>query len=140
MYTKFSNQNHLSFIGWDEKGYGPKGEHTREQWRKECIENLLVGKNQFDTWQNNWKDHINEDLENINFGFQVLDPKTTLEELKVSEYCKPYSLDFVGVDINCDLLLNQYIFQQQVLFRNAHFNSSANFQNTEFKHFLKRQF
>lgn len=113
----------VEILHLDEVGYGPQGKHTRGEWRKECLENLLAGKAQFEAWQANWRSQINTTLFKRSFRCNV-----TLDTGKIKilnpEYFpyEPYSLDFTGQNFANYVNANGANFLQNTLFTAAKFN------------------
>ena len=47
----------VEILHWIE-GLWAAGKHTRREWRKECLDNLLAGKDQFELGKDSWIDCI----------------------------------------------------------------------------------
>jgi hypothetical protein len=121
----------VEILNLDVLGYGPQGQHTRREWRKECLDNLLAGNIQFDAWQASWKDQINEELPRVNFGVVIcFSDNSMLTQAHDGEL--PYTLDFSGHSFDDSLDCRAYTFQQTVLFSSAIFNGPAAFSIATF--------
>lgn len=110
----------------DELGYGPQGQHTRREWRAECLENLLAGKAQFEAWQDSWQNKIDHNLRRVSFSCSV----TFEDGTDTSLLHKPYVLDFSGCTFNV-LDAREFNFRQLVVFSYATF-SFATFRDANF--------
>ena len=63
----------VEILHLDELGYGLQGKHTRREWRAECLENLLVGRDHFLNLQKSWEALIDESLPLVSFDATALD-------------------------------------------------------------------
>ncbi len=124
----------IEILHLDEKSYGPKGTHTRREWRKECLDNLIAGKAIFESWQASWKDEIDEAL-NARVSFRATiryNDGTVSDALPhfVAD-CSPYAFDFVGCNFPTMLLANSINFLHDVYFSSTWFNG-VNFSDATF--------
>lgn len=113
----------VEILHLDELGYGPQGKHTRREWRAECLENILAGKDQFEAWQVSWQGQINTTLFKRSFRCNVIF-ETGETEILNSEYVpyEPYSLDFTGQSFANFVNASGVNFLQNALFSAAIFN------------------
>jgi hypothetical protein len=115
----------LEILHLDEYGYGPQGKHTRREWRKECLDNLLAGKDLFEAWQKGWlrpsDGGINEKAD------YVLTKRDEIRDRLSSmvHNIVPCSLDFAGIDFSKIRLgiERARVFFAPVNFENAKFVS-----------------
>lgn len=114
----------------DKEGYGPQRNHTRQQWRNECLDNLLAGAVAFKDWQDSWKDQINKDLPEVSFAAKLIYDDGSQSDVLGEGYEK--QLDFVGHLFADDLDANGSEFQQPALFEGATFSGKANFSSATF--------
>jgi Pentapeptide repeats (9 copies) len=125
----------VEILDIDKLGYGPKGALTRRDWRKECLDNLLAGKDAFYAWQYSWTSQINTELPEVRFGARLnYDDGSYLFVLDgVLEKNTAWSLDFVG-QIFGDQFINAHgtVFTQTALFSGATFAGDVNFSRSEF--------
>jgi len=124
----------VEILHLDEKGYGPKGEHTRREWRKECLDNLLAGKDKFLLWQRLWIGQIDNSMSNISFEYQInfADGSYELVKNRFTEKHRSYSLDFVGQTFINDLNAEEFTFLNCTLFSGAKFNNSVHLRGAKF--------
>ena len=125
----------VEILHLDELGYGPQGKHTRREWRKDCLENLRAGKDQFEAWQDSWKDQISKDLQAVSFASILVYSDGTQEPNISGNYVEnvPYILDFVAHTFEESVNANGFTFEQTTYFHNAKFIGNANFQSARFK-------
>jgi hypothetical protein len=124
----------LEVLHLDEQGYGPEGKHTRREWRRECLVNLLAGKNQFEAWQKSWESYISSNPLK-SFAYEIIRVDNKIEIINDSVEYLPncYPLDFVGVIFEAKLRLSNYRFLQPVSFAGAIFKKEVNIANTIFE-------
>ena len=115
-------------------GYGPQGTHTRKQWRAECLENLLAGKERFEDWQASWQNNIKENLPEVSFEclVQYKDGNTKTVLAGNWEKQNAYALDFSCVTFVA-LAVFDYEFTNDVCFSGCTFVKTAGFANTKFR-------
>jgi Pentapeptide repeats (9 copies) len=120
----------VEILHLDELGYGPQGKHTRREWRKECLENLLAGKEVFENWQNNWQNNIKK-IPNVKFSIELIYDDATKEKFfnRESEAIKPYSFDFINCTFKSKLFAQEITFNQIVNFSYSKFEKDANFRD-----------
>ena len=123
-------------LNLDELGYGPQGQHTRREWRKECFDNLLAGKDVFYAWQDSWTGQIDTALPEVRFTARLnYDDGSYLFVLNgVLDKNSPYSLDFVGQFFENNFInAHATVFLQTALFSGAVFDGDVNFSRSLFK-------
>ena len=124
----------VEILHLDELGYGPQGKHTRREWRAECLENLLAGKEQFEAWQNSWKDQIDETLPEVILGYKLRydDGKSESVMDEVYSTTAPTCLDFVAHIFAITVDANNFEFKSPANFSGAMFKKYANFKFSKF--------
>lgn len=131
----------VEILHLDELGYGPQGKHTRREWRKECLENLLAGKEQFDVWQKGLVGQIDNThhVNNDKFNYKETFDDGFVTTIVAGAGEMQYALDFVGQTITDNLNFANIVFLHSVLFisvkfcRNVHFNSTSFNGNVNFR-------
>jgi Pentapeptide repeats (9 copies) len=125
----------IEILHLDEAGYGPKRTHTRRQWRKECLDNLLAGKKAFEAWQDSWIEIFGSN-QNFFVSYAAVvnyDDGSTLNILGQDwDKRSPSTLDFVGHIFTTDLNLRQTVFEKDVFFQNSVFEASVHFSDAIF--------
>jgi uncharacterized protein YjbI with pentapeptide repeats len=121
----------VEILHLDELGYGPQGKHTRREWRKECLDNLLAGKAQFEAWQASWKDQIDKDLPNVSLAATLHYEGGTKEIVLGDSFedTKPFTLDFVVLTFATVVDASKIIFEQNADFSSATFTGKADFSS-----------
>lgn len=76
----------VEILHLDDLGYGPRGEHTRREWRKECLVNLLAGRSQFEFWQASWQEQINKELLSVNLAAKLIFEDDSQEDVLFTIY------------------------------------------------------
>jgi uncharacterized protein YjbI with pentapeptide repeats len=124
----------VEILHLDELGYGPQGKHTRREWRAECLDNLLAGKDQFEAWQASWKDKINKDSPKVSLAVELTYDDGTNEEILNEHYQTkaPTTLDFVAFTFVSNVNVNDFMFTSDANFNCATFTRGANFENATF--------
>ena len=125
----------VEILHLDEAGYGPQGKHTRREWRKACLDNLLAGADAFKAWQDSWKEQINTDLPSVSFAAKLSyddDTQLVVESAEDYEQTIPYALDFAGHQFEAALFAKDVEFQQIALFAGATFSGYAIFSSATF--------
>jgi len=120
----------VEILHLDEIGYGPEGKHTRRQWRAECLENLLAGKEQFEAWQFSWLNKI-DSSQWKNYSIKVIyegGDTTSLFGLATKVI-----LDFSGCNLDITRMFSEYNFLIQANFNMVSFQKDAFFDNVIFK-------
>jgi uncharacterized protein YjbI with pentapeptide repeats len=131
----------VEILHLDEFGYGPEGKHTRREWRAECLENLLAGKEQFEAWQFSWLNKIDSSPWK-NYSIKVIydgGDTTSLFDLATK-----VTLDFSGCNLDITRIFSEYkflihtnfnmvSFQKDAFFDNVIFKSGVSFDNAVFK-------
>ncbi len=134
----------VEILHLDALGYGPKGEHTRQAWRDECLEHLLLGDVTFKYWQEQILKQLSDDYKTANFGcyLQYENEKIRAEVIGVHGPSVPsliplqiprYSLDFSGCEFNTELSLFGHEFILPVIFSWAKFHSWVSFTTCTFR-------
>ena len=127
----------VEILHLDELGYGPQGKHTRREWRKECLDNLLAGTAQFLAWQESWIDQINDSIPPVSFDCRLINSDTSnnnsLDRFPSTYQQHPYDLDFVGHTFEGFNVFNSVDFLQNVLFNGAEFCLIVCFYNVKFR-------
>ncbi len=129
-----SRNVHISSIYLYESGYGPSGDLTRYDWRKECLEKLLNSdKNQFLAWQKVIKDKsLDRDLPIKNYALEVTETED-LKKIRLNRSSNNVVLDFSGQNFfGKGVNFNDYEFLFEVDFRGAIFGSIVSFENAIF--------
>ena len=124
----------VEILHLDELGYGPQGKHTRREWRAECLENWLLGKSAFKSWQTNLV--LDNGLPKKSFACKlILENGTTIPVLndKYLDKQSSYALDYVGHVFEKSLHVSKYDFEHNALFNGARFNKFAYFAGCIFK-------
>jgi Pentapeptide repeats (9 copies) len=124
----------VEILHLDELGYGPQGKHTRREWRAECLENLLAGKEQFEAWQASWNDKINENLPKISLAATLSYDDGSIEEILNESYQRvsPATLDFGAHTFESQVNAVDFVFTGAAYFRNATFTKAAYFRSATF--------
>jgi Pentapeptide repeats (9 copies) len=124
----------VEILHFDELGYGPQGKHTRREWRKECLDNLLAGAVAFKAWQDGWKYSINKNSSKISFAAKLIYDDGSQSDVLGEEFEKknPYALDFVGHLFAVALDANNSEFQQPALFVGTTYRGYADFSSVAF--------
>ncbi len=124
----------VEILHLDEKGYGPKGEHTRREWRKECLDNLLAGKVQFEAWQASWKDKVVAGLRAVSLASKLTYDDGNSEVVLDGSYgtTTPTTLDFVAHTFEQDVDAFEFTFKGVASFSSATFSGYANFSSATF--------
>lgn len=126
----------VEILHLDELGYGPQGKHTRREWRQECLENLLAGKVEFESWQEKIKSQIIETMPDVKFGCEFPDNTYFDNYYYLSDESKPYTLDFVGNVFEDDFDVATFAFQFPINFNGSSFYKSARFSAASFGLFV----
>lgn len=125
---------HISSLYLYDSGYGPSGELSRYDWRKECLEKLLNSdKDQFLAWQKDIKDKsFNRDVPVKNYSLDVTEPGSeTL--IRLNRSSDKVVLDFSGQNFSGKgVNFSDYEFLLEVDFRGAIFGSTVSFENATF--------
>lgn len=151
MYTNSSHSAQKKIISvqilhLDDKGYGPKGEHTRREWRKECFDKLKGNKDAFEAWQKDLVTVFNSrPIKDVSLAAKILySDETELGEMDfLIVGCKPYALDFVAQKFEETLHVDSFNFLLDVYFcsscfgvadfKQANFSNEARFNNAFFE-------
>ncbi len=121
----------VEILHLDEVGYGPEGKHTRRDWRAECLENLLAGKEQFEEWQSSWVNKIEEQSQEALHSYLV--EYTDGTQIRyVREHFSRSSLDFIGVKLSDKCNFNNYVFSHITIFSHANFANAVRFSESVF--------
>ncbi len=113
-------------------GYGPKGQHSRLQWQRECLSYLLnKNKDEFKEWQQSWL--------GVEYGGICEDydcRATSHDEMRDGlpqpmHDLYPCSLDFSECDFT-NLQVNKYEFLVPVNFQNSKFKAISSFHKSKF--------
>jgi hypothetical protein len=120
----------VEILHLDELGYGPEGKHTRREWRAECLENLLAGKDQFLAWQNSWFTHYKDTSQTNRYRY-ILHYEDGNKKV-VNMNGLRGSLDFIGQEIG-SCTSSDYMFLVNTYFDFSTFKSDAFFMHTIFK-------
>jgi len=124
----------VEILHLDELGYGPEGKHTRREWRDECLENLLAGKEQFLAWQKSWQPLAKANQRTVSFARKVTYSDglvETLDFLSSMSHC----LDFVKQNfekLDCEYF--EFLFP--TFFSSAKFFECALFTRTTISDFV----
>ncbi len=118
----------------DKTGYGPKGQHTRLEWRKECLDNLLSGKEQFEAWQAGWKDKVDKDLPLVSHASKLVYSDDTAEVIfnGYFDQAAPATLDFATHIFAEPLEIAHVTFSVDADFHSAMFIGYADFRSAKF--------
>ena len=118
----------------DELGYGPRGEHTRREWREECLGNLRAGNSQFEAWQESWKvkDESHQHIASFAVRLDFSDGSKSVIFASNSDRMSSCSLDFAGCTFTDELDFCYKKFQQAALFFGATFREIARFDSAKF--------
>ena len=124
----------VDILHLDELGYGPQGEHTRQQWRDECMDKLLAGKHIYKIWQEDLKKQIRSDLKLKSFECKLTLSDGTVKSVLSSIFIKkpPYALDYTGCIFQNEISISDYEFYQVALFSGASFTREVAFNRTIF--------
>ena len=115
-----------------DKGYGPDGSMSRQDWQALCLEKLLAGAPEWNGWQNEINlafekaKSLGESSEKVLFGYRVETPKG-FESRRSGDHQRLLrtAADFCGQKF-CDLGdLSGYTFSVPVTFCGATFECSA---------------
>lgn len=129
---KAKNVANVEILYLDNLGYGPQGKHTRRQWRAECLENLIAGKEQFEIWQKSWVSKTHTDASKAVFGCKLKYSDGTSLITQGSTFDSA-ALDFEGQLFEIQLVVNDYKFLHLTVFDCAIFNHGAYFYNVIFE-------
>jgi Pentapeptide repeats (9 copies) len=130
----------VEILHLDELGYGPQGKHTRREWRKECLDNLLAGANVFKTWQESWTDLFNEEAALLGFECITHYEDGSSESFPDNDYSPKFRLDFSCFDFEEIEFEADISFLSSVSFAGAIFNNDINFSNAVFNAHVNFQF
>lgn len=125
----------VELIGLNSRGYGPKGKHTRQEWRDECLEHFENGQIAFQKWQESWINDIDESLPTVNFGGTIKYEDGTSEQILEGMFfntSRPYCLDFVGQSFSFLNTAENFNFLQGVHFNAASFKQVMKFHGATF--------
>jgi hypothetical protein len=124
--VKFPNELDTGF-GWD-------GSFTRKAWRKECLDNFLAGKEQFEAWQDSWNDKINKDLPEVSLAAVLTYYDNTTEEILNESYqaVTPATLDFVANIFVAYVDVSDFVFLEHADFNSATFTRNVDFCSVTF--------
>jgi Pentapeptide repeats (9 copies) len=125
----------VEILHLDETGYGPWKKHTRREWRKECLDNLLAGKSAFEAWQHTWIGIPTSNQDLVSYEAVVeYEYGSPLKILGNSwDIRSPIALDFIGHIFTTDVDLHQTVFLHDVFFQSSSFEGSANFSGAIFR-------
>ncbi len=62
----------VEILHLDEIGYGPQGQLTRREWRKECLSMLCGGRGHFEAWQDMNRIQSKSNLLGVSFAAKVI--------------------------------------------------------------------
>lgn len=124
----------VEILHLDDLGYGPQGKHTRREWRAECLENFMAGKEQFEAWQAGWKDQIDLSLHILSFAAVLHYENGTQKTINREWFnlSEPYSLDFVAHVFKSRVNAENFAFEEAAIFVGATFASGSDFSNSAF--------
>lgn len=124
----------IEILHLDETGYGPEREHTRQQWRDECLRNLVSGKDNFLEWQKvslrkfERAQHRLHEMYSIKFGrYEVKRSADNTRSSTNFDFC----LDFSGQTLH-DLDVGNYQFLIQTNFAHTIFSGKISFHKVKF--------
>jgi uncharacterized protein YjbI with pentapeptide repeats len=118
----------------DALGYGPEGKHTRLQWRAECLEYLLKGKQAFIDWQNSWLEKAKQNTNRVDFTIRVTTSDNGVtNSFEVTDKTNPCALDFSGQKFENPLHLEGFHFLHEAIFSYARFEMHTYFYDVIFK-------
>lgn len=137
-----------------EEGYGPQGLHTRKAWRDECLENLMLGSDEFILWQKKVIHLAQNSLQlkdfscnivnnNLMTRVNVIGVKNSSENLLNPNQLHRYTLDFAGQEFDIPFLCSGYEFIVPTIFSLAKFHDWATFNSCKFRanvHFVAANF
>lgn len=121
----------VEILHLDEIGYGPEGRHTRREWREECLQNLLAGKEQFEEWQSSWVNKIEEQSQQV-FHSYAAEYMDCTQTRYIREHYSRCSLDFIGVTLSDKCNFNNYVFSHITIFSHAKFANDVRFSGSVF--------
>lgn len=133
----------VEILHLDDLGYGPKGKHTRREWRAECLENLLYGDVSFKYWQEKILEQLSDEYKIADFScylkFETAEVRADVVGIhKFSEpslipYQIPrYCLDFSGYEFKDPFLFSQFEFLLPVIFSWTKFYNRVSFEKSTF--------
>lgn len=132
----------VEILHLDELGYGPEGKYTRREWRAECLENLLAGKEQFLAWQSSWFANYQNSSQTNRYRYVLHYEDGNKKVVKMNGLRG--SLDFIGQEIgscvsgNYMFLVNTHFdfstFKSDAFFMHAIFKGKAHFPGVIFKY------
>lgn len=124
----------VKFPNEKEMGFGWNGQFTREAWRKQCLDNFLAGKEQFEAWQASWKYKINKNLPKVSLAAILTHNNGTTEGILIESYQKvlPTTLDFVAHTFEVEVNAADFVFEGKTYFSSATFIEDADFSSATF--------
>lgn len=122
----------IEILHLDDVGYGPKGQHTRRQWREACLSSLLAEKGTFTTWYNYETKMCREDLPCAKHGYVNTYSDGSSETFFDEGRQLAYAVDFVGHKFDDGFDVSWIQFSRLVLFGGAWFRGYADFTETRF--------
>ncbi len=143
----------VEILHLDKLGYGPQGKHTRREWRKECLDNLRSEPEIFKKWQENWL--LNEGYSNelAKFGCILIFEDGSQQSVNsvISRFALDYSghvfvgnffasdceflniTSFYGATFKNNVMSENSVFHQPVIFKYCRFEKYTKFDNANFK-------
>jgi Pentapeptide repeats (9 copies) len=121
----------VEILHLDALGYGPNGKNTRREWRAECLENLLAGKDHFLAWQEGLDGRI-KTRQKTSFMCTITYEDGSKQSFLEYPQCQ-FALDFVGHEFKSNLNAVDYQFLLPSLFSCATIIGEARFGRTIFK-------
>ncbi|MDX1914921.1 MAG: pentapeptide repeat-containing protein [Methylophilus sp.] len=124
----------VEILHLDELGYGPEGNHTRRQWREECLKYFLFGKDEFLAWQRGWELLAKKNRLHADFSVVIKfddNEEDTFQRVNILSH----ALDFSGHVFEKEANASGYCFLQEVLFDNIIVHRRASFEDATFNEF-----
>ncbi|MGZ8271947.1 MAG: pentapeptide repeat-containing protein, partial [Methylophilus sp.] len=124
----------IEVLHLDALGYGPEGKHTRLQWRAECLQYLLKGKQAFVDWQDSWLEKAKQNTNRVDFTIRdTTSDNGVTNSFEVTDKTNPCALDFSGQKFENSLHLEGFHFLHEAIFSYARFEMHTYFDDVIFK-------